>query len=96
MYLANKCLIIRPKSKLLLKYFFKWKQGFHGDTHSEEVGAAFGLLPDGCWGVGGLRDVDAELLLAGAGRGRHRGRVVAQAPAAITRLEGQKCGLRLI
>lgn len=76
--------------------FFKLKQGFHGDTHSEEVGPAFGLLPDGCRGVGGLRYVDAQLLLAGAGRGGHRGRIVAQAPAAVTRLEGQKGGLRLV
>lgn len=37
-----------------------------------------------------MRDVDAELLLAGAGRGRHGRRVVAQAPAAVARLEGQK------
>lgn len=55
-------------------------------THSEEVGAAFGLLPDRRGGVGGLWDVDAELLLAGAGGGRHRRRVVTQAAAAVTRL----------
>lgn len=58
-------------------------------THGEEVGAAFGLLPDGRRRVGGLRYVDAELLLAGARRGRHRRRVVAQTAAAITRLQGQ-------
>ena len=63
----------------------------HGDTHREEVGAAFGLLPDGCGGVSGLRDIDAELLLAGAGCGGHRRRVVAQAAAAaVTGLGGQK------
>lgn len=56
-------------------------------THGEEVGAALGLLPDGRGRVGGLRHVDAQLLLARAGRGRHRGRVVAQAAAAVTRLE---------
>lgn len=57
------------------------------NTHGEEVGAAFGLLADGRWRVGGLRHVDAELLLAGARRGRHRGRVVAQTAAAVTRLD---------
>lgn len=56
-------------------------------THGEEVGAALGLLPDGRWRVGGLRHVDAELLLAGGRRGRHRRRVVAQTAAAVTRLE---------
>ena len=55
-------------------------------SHSEEVGAAFGLLADGCWRVGGLRDVDTKLLLAGAWRGRHRRGVVAQTAAAVTRL----------
>lgn len=65
---------------------------FRRETHGEEVGAAFGLLPDGRWRVGGLRHVDAELLLAGAGRGRHRRRVVAQTAAAVTCLEGQKRG----
>lgn len=58
-------------------------------THGEEVGAAFGLLPDRRGRVGGLRHVDAELLLAGAGRRRHRRRVVAQTAAAVTRLEGK-------
>lgn len=59
-------------------------------AHREQVGAAFGLLADGRRRVGGLRDVDAELLLAGAGCGRHRRRVVAQTAAAVTRLEGQE------
>lgn len=59
-------------------------------THGEEVGATFGLLADGCWCIGGLRDVDAQLLLAGARRGRHRRGVVAQTATAITRLEGQR------
>lgn len=47
------------------------------ETHGEEVGATFGLLPDGRGRVGGLRRVDAQLLLAGARRGRNRRRVVA-------------------
>lgn len=59
-------------------------------THGEEVGAALGLLADGRRRVGGLRDVDAQLLLAGAGRGRHRRRVVAQAAAAVARLRGRR------
>lgn len=58
-----------------------------GDTHGEEVGPALGLLADGRGRVGRGRHVDAELLLAGARRGRHGGGVVAQAPAAITRLQ---------
>ena len=58
-----------------------------GDTHSEEVGPALGLLADGRGRVGCGRHVDAELLLAGARRGRHGGGVVAQAPAAVTRLQ---------
>lgn len=56
-------------------------------THGEEVRAALGLLPDGRGRVGGLRHVDAQLLLAGARRGRDGGGVVAQAAAAVTRLE---------
>lgn len=36
------------------------------DTHCEEVGPAFGLLPDRRRGVGSGRDIDPELLLAGA------------------------------
>lgn len=44
---------------------------FHRGTHGKEVGATFGLLPDGRRRVRGLRDIDAQLLLAGAGRGRH-------------------------
>lgn len=61
-------------------------------THGEEVGAAFGLLPHGRRRVGSLRHVDAQLLLAGAGCGRHRRRVVAQAAAAVTRLGGTEVG----
>lgn len=57
-----------------------------GDTHSEEVGPALGLLADRRGRVGRGWHVDAELLLAGARRGRHRGGVVAQAPAPVTRL----------
>lgn len=59
-------------------------------THGEEVGAAFGLLPDGRGRVGGLRHVDAQLLLTGTRRGRHRRRVVAQAATAVTRLDGRR------
>lgn len=59
-------------------------------THGEEVGAALGLLPDRRRCVGGLRHVDAELLLTGAGRRRHRRRVVAQTAAAVTRLGTQE------
>lgn len=58
--------------------------------YREEVGAAFGLLPDRRGSVGGGRDVDTQLLLAGAGRGRHRRRVVTQTAAAVTRLRGEK------
>ena len=58
-----------------------------GDTHSEEVGPTLGLLADGRGRVGCGRHVDAELLLAGARRGRHGGGVVAQAPTAVTRLQ---------
>ena len=54
------------------------------DTHSEEVGPALGLLADGRGRVGRGRYVDAQLLLAGARRGRDRGGIVAQTPASIT------------
>lgn len=59
-------------------------------THGEEVGAALGLLPDGRGCVGGLWHVDAQLLLTRAGRRRHRGRVVAQAAAAVTGLHADR------
>lgn len=51
-----------------MQYFFPWLlwAACLMATHGEEVGAAFRLLADGCWRVGGLRDVDTELLLAGA------------------------------
>lgn len=55
-------------------------------THSEEVGAALGLLAYGRRRVAGLGHVDAELLLAGAGRRRHRGGVVTQAATTVTGL----------
>lgn len=54
-----------------LQHLFVWRT-----THSEEVRAAFRLLADRCWRVGGLRDVDTKLLLAGAGCGRDRRRIV--------------------
>lgn len=55
-----------------------------GDTHGEEVGPALGLLADGRGRVGRGRYVDTQLLLAGAGRGRDRGGIVAQTPASVT------------
>lgn len=55
-------------------------------THGEEVGAAFGLLADGCGCVGTLGDIDAQLLLAGAGGGGHGRRVVTQTASTVAGL----------
>lgn len=46
------------------------------DTHCEKVGPALGLFPDGRRGVGCGRDIDAELLLAGAWSGWDGGGIV--------------------
>lgn len=58
------------------------------DTHSEQVGAALGLLPHGRGRAGSRWHIDTQLLLAGAGcRGHGRG-VITQAPTSVTCLQG--------
>lgn len=79
------CAVLRP---LVVRVGVALHQLPH--TYCEDVGAALGLLADGCGRVGGSNGLDTHLPLADAGSGGHRGGVVAERTPAVRRLEEER------